>query len=347
LNNASLAFEKTIKDYTISVDNSVQTTRIGCTRSDTGSNISVVANGTGAGLDSDISLNVGLNTIQINVLSENQKAGMCYRVYLERKAVDLGNTNLDISSLSIHGAGNLNPSFSPSITNYMSAIVNTDLLKASDIVIGLQNSNSEYSIRANAVDIFADDNIVLNEGQNKIEITVRDIDSMQEKTYTVNLIKSTSDITVYIKDNNAGLDAGSSAVISIYVSRSDMLNGNDSGRGLICLYQNLSYDNSRYEFNRISYDGILSNMFNIYQENDTSGDLKILSEDPDPDYANSITNLMDTDNDSMIHLYDIYFDVTSKVDAGTRPFIIDPNKGDGVYIIKNGTKLEFLTSTIH
>ncbi len=347
LDNASIAFDKTVTGYTASVVNSVQTTRINCTKSNEGASISIVANGTSASLNSDIALNLGLNTIQINVASENQQASMIYTIYLERKALDPGNANLNISSLSINGVSNLNPSFSPDVTNYMSSIANASMLKASDIMVSLQNSNSTYSIKANGIDIFADDNIVLNEGQNNIEITVRDIGSMQEKKYTVNLVKSTADITIYIKDNNAGLNAGSSALASVYVSTSVMLNDNDVNRGLICLYQNISYDNSKYKFNRISYDNILSNLFNIYQENDASGNLKVLSEDTSAEYANDITNSMDTDNDNKIHLYDIYFDVISNVDNSTKPFSIDPNKGDGVYIIKDGTKLQFVTSTIH
>ncbi len=184
--NLSPNFDKSITDYTLTVDNSIEEVNISATPKNNNSN--VTGNGTTI-------LKVGENKITITVTDSTSSKTSNYNIIITRKPSN--NTNLSSLLLSANSQNiSINPKFDKDIYEY-SAEVESSVGK---ININATTENTGATILGKI------SNVELNKGKNKIFITVVAEDRISYKDIVLNITRKQSTTALLsslsITDNN-------------------------------------------------------------------------------------------------------------------------------------------------
>jgi len=186
-------FDKRITNYNVNVENDVDKINIAIKKESSKATIKYIFNGKTITNLNNLSLNIGDNTLTIEVKAENGKTKI-YTVIINRKQIEKISNYLE--SLSIDGY-KLTPSFNKETSFYSTTVaynekeVKLNYTKESDesVVYTTINGNNVDDLSA----------IQLNDGNNELKITV--IDNFEiKRVYIINIYKPVRTIEFY--ENN-------------------------------------------------------------------------------------------------------------------------------------------------
>lgn len=156
-------FAKDIKEYYIVVDETLDKFDITTIAENPNSTINITGNN---------NLKTGLNTININVKSEDKTKETNYKIYVT-KTSNIEKANANLENLAVEN-GTLNPEFDANITNYKVEVSSdTDTV---NVLAVPERINAKVNInKENKLEV----------GDNTIEITVNAEDNITKKKYVV------------------------------------------------------------------------------------------------------------------------------------------------------------------
>jgi hypothetical protein len=187
----SPSFETGTTSYTAVVTNAITSVTVTPTAAEANATIQVsVNNGTYATVtsgtsSSPLSLNLGVNTIDVQVTAQDGTTIVVYTTSITRGFA--GSSNADLSAMSL-SSGVLSPGFSSgntaftaTVSNAVSNITLTPTVAQANASISVQINDGGYTpvISANTSDALA-----LNIGVNKIDVQVTAQDGITQKIYT-------------------------------------------------------------------------------------------------------------------------------------------------------------------
>ena len=156
-------FSKDIKEYYIVVDDKINKFDITAIAENSNSIVSITGNE---------NLKHGLNTININVKSEDRTKETNYKIYVT-KTSNKENANANLENLAVEH-GTLNPEFKPNEINYKVEVSNN--IESVNILAVPERINAKVNINQSDK---------LEVGNNVVEITVTAEDGITKKKYTV------------------------------------------------------------------------------------------------------------------------------------------------------------------
>ncbi|WP_205910415.1 cadherin-like beta sandwich domain-containing protein, partial [Rhizobium sp. FKL33] len=188
----SPSFSSAIHSYTASVDNDVSSIKVTPTVSDANATVTVnsttVASGAASG---NLSLDVGDNTITVEVTAEDGVTTETYTVTVKRAEAD--STDAMLTSLSL-SSGTLSPSFSSAIHSYTVSVDNdVSSIKVTPVV-----SDAGATVTVNGATVTSGStsgNLSLDVGDNTITVEVTAEDGVTTETYTVTVERAEADST--------------------------------------------------------------------------------------------------------------------------------------------------------
>lgn len=187
----SPAFDKNTTSYNIDVNNEIDKISLSAKVEDSKSTISYKLNGFDITSLNDLNLNYGLNSVLITVTSENSE-NRTYTININRKL----STNNYLSKLEINGFS-LDKQFNKTTNSYSSNVnYNTNNIK---IEIEKEDSKSSTIYKVNGTQVNDLNSVVLNNGDNSIEITVTS-QSGVTNAYTLSVHKPVR--TISLNDSN-------------------------------------------------------------------------------------------------------------------------------------------------
>jgi hypothetical protein len=177
VNGASLApdFSPTVADYTAEVAYSTLSTSVTATSEDPNAGISVNGTELVSGIESDpISLDVGSNSLTVNVTAEDGTTSQTYNVYVTRQTAS---TDASLASLEL-GSWDLDPVFNAAATQYRVFVYEG----TSSIDISATPNDVNASI---TIDGGVSSTVPIEAGENTIVILVTAEDGTTTETYTI------------------------------------------------------------------------------------------------------------------------------------------------------------------
>lgn len=186
------AFDKNVLKYTGSVNNEVSSITINAEKEH--ENSKVEFNGK---TSNTVLLDKKTNVILVKVTAEDNQSEKVYELTinkLEQHVIDNSNSNLETLTVS---KGELSPAFSKSVVQYDVSVEND----ITEISFTAASEIEGASVKINGKDSPA---LIseLKTGTNSITVTVTAKDGVTKKTYTVNVNRSSTPVTV---ENNANL----------------------------------------------------------------------------------------------------------------------------------------------
>jgi hypothetical protein len=185
--------------YTASVANAVSSITVTPTASDSGAKVTVngtaVRSGTSSGA---ISLNVGINYINVSVIAEDSFSMKLYNVMVTRAAS--GSSDADLSGLTL-SSGTLSPAFASGTASYTASVAND----VSTITVTPTVSDSGATVTVNGTPVTSgtpSGAISLNVVSNTVTVVAMAQDGMTTKTYTVAVTRAAAPLS-----QNADLSA--------------------------------------------------------------------------------------------------------------------------------------------
>ena len=156
-------FSKDIKEYYIVVDEKVKKFDMTVIAENSNSTITITGND---------NLKTGLNTININVKSEDKTKETNYKIYVT-KTSNIENANANLENLAVEH-GSLIPEFNTNVTNYKVEVSNN--IENVNVLAVPEKINANVKIRkSNKLEI----------GDNVVEIIVTAEDNITKKKYIV------------------------------------------------------------------------------------------------------------------------------------------------------------------
>lgn len=192
VNNGNLSpeFNKNTLNYNVSVENNVSNIDVTIKKDSNKAKIKYTYNGNNITSLNNLSLNIGDNTLKIEVIAENNEKRV-YTVIINRKQMD--NVSNYLSSLSIDGY-TLTPSFNKEVSFYSTNVAYND--KEISLNYTKDNSESSVTVTINNNQVTDLSNISLSDGDNRLEITVTD-KNQNKRVYVVTIHKPVRTIEFY------------------------------------------------------------------------------------------------------------------------------------------------------
>lgn len=172
-------FSKEIKDYYIIIDETINKFDITAIAENTNSIISITGNN---------NFKTGLNTININVKSEDKTNETNYKIYVT-KTSNKEKANANLENLAVEN-GTLTPEFDANITNYKVEVSNS--VEIANILAVPENINAKVKI---------DKSSKLEEGNNRAEIIVTAEDGITIKKYIVEIHRRNNEEEKNVEEN--------------------------------------------------------------------------------------------------------------------------------------------------
>lgn len=160
-------FDKNVFEYYINVPDNLNSLKVSAIPENNKAQVNIKGNA---------SLTTGLNTIVIEVISEDRSKKQEYKVFVT-KTSNLDSSNTNIETLSIK-EGVLYPNFVNQITHYNMEIENN--IQKINILAITENPKASVKIKGNKE---------LIEGNNQIEITVLAENGITQKTYIIDVYR--------------------------------------------------------------------------------------------------------------------------------------------------------------
>jgi hypothetical protein len=182
------AFDPAVQIYDAALDNGVASITVTPRSADGDARVTVQGGRVDRGDSSPaIALNVGVNTINIVVTSEDDTVERSYVVRVVRRAA-AASSSAALSSLLL-SSGTLEPAFSAEITAYTASVANSvDSLRLTPFSGQLPSS---LTVAGQAVaDGSASPAVPLAVGENPISVVVASQDASTQRTYTVTITRA-------------------------------------------------------------------------------------------------------------------------------------------------------------
>ncbi|WP_405079938.1 cadherin-like beta sandwich domain-containing protein [Paenibacillus chitinolyticus] len=177
------AFAAGTTAYTANVANAVNTVDVTPAAADGTASIEVNGTPVTSGTASAATLNVGANTVEVQVTAQNGTI-KTYTLTITRAA----SGNADLSGISL-SEGTLTPVFDPAQLNYTAAVPNASA--GIDITAVTADTTASITVNGNAAASGTPNPVSLNVGANPITIVVKAADNTV-KTYTVTVTRADS-----------------------------------------------------------------------------------------------------------------------------------------------------------
>ncbi|EPD82190.1 cadherin-like beta sandwich domain-containing protein [Paenibacillus sp. HGH0039] len=177
------AFAAGTTAYTASVANAVSTVDVTPAVADSTASVKVDGTPVTSGTASAVSLNVGSNTVEVQVTAQNGSV-KTYMLTITRAA----SGNADLSGISL-SEGTLTPAFDPAQISYTAAVPNASA--GIDITAVTADVAASITVNGDAVVSGTPKPVSLNVGDNPITIVVKAADNTL-KTYTVTVTRAAS-----------------------------------------------------------------------------------------------------------------------------------------------------------
>ncbi|MGE6228489.1 cadherin-like beta sandwich domain-containing protein [Paenibacillus chitinolyticus] len=179
-------------DYNASVPNGVANINVTPTVADGTATVKVNGSSVASGNPSSVSLNVGVNTVSVEVTAQDGMTKKTYTVSVTRAAAS---SNADLSNLTL-SEGTLNPSFASGTTSYTAGVSNN--VTTIDVTPTVADSAVTVKVNGSAAVSGSPSSVPLNVGSNTVSVEVTAQDGTTKKTYTVTVTRAAS--------NNADLN---------------------------------------------------------------------------------------------------------------------------------------------
>ena len=164
-------FSKEVKEYYIVVDDKLNKFDITAIAENPNSIVSITGND---------NLKTGLNTININVKSEDKTKETNYKIYVT-KTSNIEKANANLENLAVEN-GTLVPEFDSNVTNYIVEVSND--IESVNILAVPEKINAKVNInKSNKLDV----------GDNTVEITVTAEDNITKKKYIITIHRRNSE----------------------------------------------------------------------------------------------------------------------------------------------------------
>lgn len=164
-------FSKDIKEYYIVIDEKINKFEITAIAENPNSIVSITGND---------NLKTGLNTININVKSEDKTKETNYKIYVT-KTSNIEKANANLENLAVEN-GTLVPEFDSNVTNYIVEVSND--IESVNILAVPEKINAKVNInKSNKLDV----------GDNTVEITVTAEDNITKKKYIITIHRRNSE----------------------------------------------------------------------------------------------------------------------------------------------------------
>lgn len=175
-------FNKNINNYNVNVENKINKISVNIKKESSRATVKYIFNDKVVTSLNDLSLNVGDNKLAIEVIAENNEI-RTYTLIINRKQE--GSIYNYLESLSIDNY-TLTPSFNKETSFYSTTVLYND----SEISLNYTKTNSESSVSVtiNGNQVTDLSNIKLNDGDNRLELTVTDTNGVK-RVYIVNIHK--------------------------------------------------------------------------------------------------------------------------------------------------------------
>ncbi|MFE6796528.1 cadherin-like beta sandwich domain-containing protein [Paenibacillus chitinolyticus] len=169
--------------YTVNVANAVNTVDVTPATADSTASVKVDGKSVTSGTASAVSLNVGSNTVEVQVTAQNGSI-KTYTLTITRAA----SGNADLSGISL-SEGTLTPVFDPAQLSYTAAVPNASA--GVDVTAVTADTTASITVNGDAVVSGTPKPVALNVGDNPITIVIKAADNTL-KTYTVTVTRAAS-----------------------------------------------------------------------------------------------------------------------------------------------------------
>ena len=184
----SPSFDEGIATYTVTVGNDVTSTRLTPTVYDSNARISIQGNSVVSGTTSPaLTLDVGNNPLLVVVTAEDGSTQETYTINVNRAAPSSVAT---LTQLAV-SEGVLTPSFSSNVTNYDVSVSND--ITSIKLTPTVTESNATVTVDGNPVASGTSSAaLVLEVGNNPVEVVVTAQDGTTQEIYTVNVVRASA-----------------------------------------------------------------------------------------------------------------------------------------------------------
>ncbi len=185
-NEGNLNFKSNIYKYYLNVPNSTNKLSFDAIPHDKKSKLTYKLNGKTVDSLTNLPLNTGENKLEITVTAEDGST-TTYDITINRSA-STSNTSPKLKNLTV-SEGILTPKFTEDNLDYYLNVSSN--VRDLDIDAFLKNNKDKITYKFNGEEVSDLQDLPLNSGQNKVEITIED-ENGKTTTYTVNINKETS-----------------------------------------------------------------------------------------------------------------------------------------------------------
>ncbi|MCY9597385.1 hypothetical protein PC41400_08855 [Paenibacillus chitinolyticus] len=190
----------TTSGYKADVSNGTASINVTPTVADSTATLKVNGSAVASGSPSPVSLNVGANTITIEVTAQDGTTKKTYTVEVTRAA----STNANLNNLTL-SAGTLSPTFASGTTSYTAGVANN--VTSVDVTSTLADGTATVKVNGSTVTSGSPSPVSLNVGANTITVLVTAQDGTTQKTYTVTVTRA-APLSTNANLNNLTLSAG-------------------------------------------------------------------------------------------------------------------------------------------
>ena len=220
----SPAFNTATTSYTASVGNEVASIDVMATTADAETTMTVNGSAVVSGQAKATALNVGDNTITVQVTAKDGITQNNYGITVTRATYG----SADLSGLTL-SAGTLSPAFNTATTSYTASVGN----EVTSIDVTLTTADAETTMTVNGLAVVSGQAkaTALNVGNNTITVQVMAKDGIAQKSYTVMVTRANK--TDNGNNENNGNSGGTQVIVNTDTYRGILVNGKVVNAGTI------------------------------------------------------------------------------------------------------------------
>ena len=308
--NLTPEFNKNILNYNINVENEVDKIGFLVKKDSNKAKVKYIYNNKTVNDLSDLTLKVGDNILKIEVTSENNEV-RTYTVIINRKEEVIDPNSTYIKDIIVDGY-ELKPAFNKEISYYSLNVLYNQQTISMELKLENPNTNVKYRLNDNEINDLS--NLVLQDGNNKLEIEVT-TRTRNLRIYIINIYKPVR--TIEFSNNSHKIYLEQSPYNISYKVLEDGYETNDYK--LSDIEVKLNNFNGTYELNK----GYIK-LMPTYSDIGKNYNLKITYNN-----KSSNTKLYITTNDYYINTPALNYDINFVNNTGNKKIIINNNILDG------------------
>ncbi|MFS0837406.1 cadherin-like beta sandwich domain-containing protein [Paenibacillus sp. 1P03SA] len=170
--------------YTADVSYGTASINVTPTLADGTATVKVNGSTVASGSPSSVSLNVGANTVTVEVTAQDGTTKKTYTVSVTRAAAS---SNADLSNLTL-STGPLNPPFATGTTSYTAGVANN--VTSVDVTPTVADGTATVKVNGGTVASGSPSSVSLNVGSNTVTVLVTAQDGTTQRTYTITITRA-------------------------------------------------------------------------------------------------------------------------------------------------------------